>query len=78
MESAYRTQQDLMARKARENGIPTSEITKQFQATLSQIYQQNPQCTEAWALGKAEYHVVCKFPAISFVFHEFFASTLKY
>ncbi|TGO09314.1 hypothetical protein BTUL_0170g00040 [Botrytis tulipae] len=58
MESAYRTQQDLMAKKARENGIPTSEITKQFQATLSQIYQQNPQCTEAWALGKAEYHIV--------------------
>ncbi|TGO46564.1 hypothetical protein BOTNAR_0579g00050 [Botryotinia narcissicola] len=56
MESAYRTQQDLMARKARENGIPTSEITNRFQATLSQIYQQNPQCAEAWALGKAEYH----------------------
>ncbi|KAF7888631.1 uncharacterized protein EAF02_003172 [Botrytis sinoallii] len=61
MESAYRTQQDLMAKKARENGIPTSEITKQFQATLSQIYQQNPQCTEDWALGKAEYHVWTQF-----------------
>ncbi|TGO33220.1 hypothetical protein BHYA_0259g00020 [Botrytis hyacinthi] len=58
MESSYRTQQDLMAKKARENGISTSEITKQFQATLSQIYQQNPQCAEAWALGKAEYHIV--------------------
>ncbi|KAF7910645.1 uncharacterized protein EAF01_002155 [Botrytis porri] len=61
MESAYKTQQDLMARKARENGIPTSEIKKRFQATLSQIYQENPQCTEAWALGKAECHVWTQF-----------------
>ncbi|KAF7902343.1 hypothetical protein EAF00_002246 [Botryotinia globosa] len=61
MESTYRTQQDLMAKKARENGIPTSELTKQFQAALSQIYQQNPQCTEAWALGKAEYHIWTQF-----------------
>ncbi|KAF7961181.1 hypothetical protein EAE96_000847 [Botrytis aclada] len=61
MESAYQTQQDLMARKARENGISTSEITKQFQATLSQVYQQNPQCTEAWALGEAEYQVWTQF-----------------
>ncbi|KAM0159622.1 hypothetical protein ACHAQE_004929 [Botrytis cinerea] len=58
MESAYMTKQDLMARKAEENGIPTSEITKQFQAILTQVYQQNPGCTEAWAMGKTEYHVI--------------------
>ncbi|KAF7871648.1 hypothetical protein EAF04_003755 [Stromatinia cepivora] len=61
MESSYKTQQNLMAKKAKENGIPTSEITKQFQQILSQVYQQNPNCTEPLALGKAEYRVWTKF-----------------
>ncbi|CAD6445401.1 c47034a3-12d2-460b-9fff-5ec132b76ee7 [Sclerotinia trifoliorum] len=61
MESSYKTQQNLMAKKAEENGIPTSEITKQFQQILSQIYQQNSHCNEAWALEKAEYLVWTKF-----------------
>lgn len=68
------TKQDLMARKAEENGIPTSEITKQFQAILTQVYQQNPGCTEAWAMEKTEYHVVSKPPFISFVLYRFFRS----
>ncbi|EDO03317.1 predicted protein [Sclerotinia sclerotiorum 1980 UF-70] len=58
MDSSYKTQQNLMAKKAEENGIPTSEITKQFQQILSQVYQQSPNCNKSWALEKAEYLVV--------------------
>ncbi|ESZ99041.1 hypothetical protein SBOR_0575 [Sclerotinia borealis F-4128] len=53
----YKTQQDLMAKKAKEMGIPISEITTQFQQKLSQVYEEYSDCAEVWALGKAEYLV---------------------
>ncbi|KAI9648592.1 hypothetical protein NHQ30_003229 [Ciborinia camelliae] len=54
---SYKTQQNLMAKKASEKGIPNSEITDDFQRKLNQVFKENPHCAESWALGRAEYLV---------------------
>ncbi|KAB8304765.1 hypothetical protein EYC80_004114 [Monilinia laxa] len=53
----YKTQQDLMAKMATEKGMQISEITTHLQQELSQVYEENPQCAESWALERAEYSV---------------------
>ncbi|QSZ29518.1 hypothetical protein DSL72_004032 [Monilinia vaccinii-corymbosi] len=38
----YKTQQDLMVKKAQEKGIQISEVTEHFRRKLSQAYENNP------------------------------------